>query len=147
MTTIEGPSPTNPAEVPEESPQRVARVTIYVHDWPHDPVRSVARIAPMLTRANPPAAPTRKPPGGGRHRVNDSPWLGLVERVLTSWPITLRVVALLIVLLTGTAAVAATLGIGGQLLLATLGLRTRRARRHRLSAMRRRQAAIEAKPR
>lgn len=34
--------------------------------------------------------------------------------LLTSWPITLRVAVLLAVLLTGTAAVAATLGIGGQ---------------------------------
>jgi hypothetical protein len=51
--------------------------------------------------------------------------------VLCSWPITLRVIVLLVVLLTGTAAAAMTLGVGGQLLLAALGLYARRTRQRR----------------
>jgi hypothetical protein len=145
MSTIEGASPTNPAEVPDLSPQRVARVTIYVHNWPHEPAPPTALIEPAASRTRP-LAP-RKSPAGGRHRLDDSPWLDLLERVLTSWPITLRVTVLLVVLVTGTAAVAATLGIGGQLLLGTLGLHARRGRRRRLSAMRRTQEALEGRSR
>jgi hypothetical protein len=40
--------------------------------------------------------------------------------VLTSWPITLRLGLLLLILLTGTAAVAATAGLISQLMLAAL---------------------------
>lgn len=63
---------------------------------------------------------------GGRHRLDDTSWLGLLERVLCSWPITLRVALLLVILLTGTAAIATAVGIVGQLLLAALCYRARR---------------------
>jgi len=79
---------------------------------------------------------------GGRHELIDSTWFGRLERLLQSWPITLRLALLVAVVLTGTAAVAATLGIGGQLALAALGLRARLSSRRRTDALRQRRPEL-----
>ncbi|MPZ84031.1 MAG: hypothetical protein GEV28_28005 [Actinophytocola sp.] len=72
----------------------------------------------------------------GRHRAGADSWMDLAERSLQSWPITLRVALLLVVLFTGTAAVAAVLGVAGQLVLAALGLRAHQRHRRRLAELR-----------
>lgn len=72
-------------------------------------------------RACLPAQSRRQSPRrSGKHRADHSSLLDLLERVLTSWPITLRLGLLLLILLTGTAAVAATAGLISQLMLAAL---------------------------
>ncbi|OXM53711.1 hypothetical protein CFP71_21090 [Amycolatopsis thailandensis] len=52
---------------------------------------------------------------------------------MQSWPPTLRLALLIAVVLTGTAAIAATLGIGGQLALIALSLVERRRLRDRMT--------------
>ena len=133
MSTIDGTSPTNPDEEPGMSPQRVPRITIFVHNLPNDPDhRAVARVARSPRAAGQkPQRPWQKKIGGGKHQLDDPTWLSLLERVLYSWPITVRLVVLVAVVLTGTAALAATLGVGGQLLLAVLSLRARWTRNRR----------------
>ena len=139
MSTIDGTSPTNPAEVPGTSPQRVPRITLVIHNLPdkpaHPAVPTVTPLPTTLTRVS--GLPAATGHHGGKHRLEESTWLGLADRVLTSWPITLRLALLVAVVLTGTAAVAATLGIGGQLALAALNLRARRARHGRTVDLRR----------
>ena len=132
MSTIDGTSPTNPAEVPGGSPQRVPRITLVIHGLP------TGDSSLPAVRRHRASAPAPTPEAGqqlvsqrrdGRHGLVDSTWFGRLERLLQSWPITLRLVLLVAVVLTGTAAVAATLGIGGQLLLAALSVRAERERR------------------
>ncbi|MBB5851352.1 hypothetical protein ACFQ05_39315 [Amycolatopsis umgeniensis] len=69
----------------------------------------------------------------GRHELVDATWFGRLERLLQSWPPTLRLALLIAVVLTGTAAIAATLGIGGQLALIALSLVERRKLRDRMA--------------
>lgn len=145
MSTIDGTSPTNPAAVQSTSLQQVPRITVIIHEFSQEPAcPQVPRLVPapaQLRRRTTRAQPRRR----GRHELADRPWFDLAERMLHSWPITLRVAVLMAVLLTGTAAVAAALGVGGQLLLAALGLRTRLNTRRRTTALHRRRAALEAK--
>lgn len=139
MSTI----PTNPAEAASTSPQQVPRITVLIHDFAQEPAcSSTPRLVPTPAQLRKLSEPARH--GRGRHQLADRPWFDLAERVLYSWPITLRVVVLLVVLFTGTAALAAALGVGGQLLLAALGLRTRLHTRRRTTALHRRRAALEA---
>lgn len=140
MSTIDSSTPTNPAEPLSASPQRAPRITVVIHNAPDRPAASVTPAVRLLKPV--PAAqsqPTEESPAkrnAGKHRMEEPTWLGLLERVLYSWPITLRVALLVVVVLTGTAAVAATIGIGGQLLLAALGLRARRNGRRQATAER-----------
>ena len=59
---------------------------------------------------------------------DDRSWLRLVERVLASWPATLRLALFLLILFTGIAVVATALGVAGQILLTVLGFRIRKHR-------------------
>jgi hypothetical protein len=137
VSTIDGTSPTNPAEVPGGSPQRVPRITLVIHGSPTDLPTAVSSPLPRTTPApTAEAGQLVRQQRGGRHELVDSTWFGRLERLLHSWPITLRLALLVAVVLTGTAAVAATLGIGGQLLLAALSLRARGDHRRRLAAVR-----------
>jgi len=136
VSTIDGTSPTNPAEEPGKSPQRVPRITIFVHHPPNEPVhRAIGRMEPSpKTAGQKRQKPWARRLEGSKHQLDDPTWLGLLERVLYSWPITVRLVVLLAVVLTGTAALAAIVGVGGQLLLAALSLRARRGRSRRLAS-------------
>jgi hypothetical protein len=125
MPTIDGTPPTNPAEAPGTSLQQAPRITVIIHDFAQEPTAPRLALPPDTQPA------TRKGRRRGRHELHDRTWLDLLERVLCSWPITLRVVVLLVVLLTGTAAAAMTLGVGGQLLFAALGLYARRTSQRR----------------
>src|SRR4051794_29157896 len=61
----------------------------------------------------------------GQHHLDESSWLDVAERVLHAWPITARLAVLTVVLATGTAMVAALVGVACQLALAALGVRAR----------------------
>lgn len=145
VPTIDGTSPTNPAEAPGASPQRVPRITLVIHNLPDKPVHpTVPTVTPAPTnRGQAGARPATTWHRSGKHRLEEPPWLGLADRVLTSWPITLRLALLMGVLLTGTAALAAIVGVGGQLLLAALGLQARRERQRRMSTQPKRTRAEE----
>ncbi len=137
MATIDGPSPTNPGEAPRKSPQQVPRITLVIHGSPTGrrlPPEPAAEHVPEPVAEKAPAARRER---GGQHEFVDTTWFGRLERLLQSWPITFRLVLLVAVVLTGTAAVAATLGIGGQLALIALSLVERRRRRERVAALRR----------
>lgn len=128
MSTIDGTSPTNPAEVPGGSPQRVPRITLVIHGLPtgDSSLAAVPHHSAPAPVPTPEAGQLLRQRRSGRHELVDSTWFGRLERLLQSWPITLRLALLVAVVLTGTAAVAATLSIGGQLALAALSLRARR---------------------
>jgi hypothetical protein len=67
------------------------------------------------------SAPLPRPPMTGRR--GDREWLRLLERVVGGWAPTLRQsVVLLVLFLAAAAAVVITLGLGGLLLVAGLGL-------------------------
>lgn len=51
-----------------------------------------------------------------------APWLDLVEKATRSWPATLRLSVLSLAVATGTALIAAAIGVTGQLALAAIGL-------------------------
>jgi hypothetical protein len=119
----------------------VPRITVIIHDFSQEPPQLPARRQ-QLRKVR--GHSMQKKHGRGQHELESRTWLDLAERVLYSWPITLRVAALLAILLTGTAAVAAALGVGGQLLLAALALRTRLNSRRRTAVLRQRRAALEA---
>lgn len=101
----------------------------------------VIHPAPPSQRTSSPFQPTVVPPESddqreptpeqphGRHRLSGRSWRHRVEHSLRSLPLWLRTVLLLASLLTGTAAIAVGIVLSGQLLLATLGLRSR-SRRH-----------------
>jgi hypothetical protein len=134
----------NPAESPEMSPQRVRRLTVVIHDFgggrgvrvdPPAPAHLDRQADRVTVRLDPERS------SATRHHRRDASWLGLAERVLHSWPITLRLAVLVVVLATGTAAVAAVVGVAGQLFLAGLGLRAHH-RRGRHLADRRGSAAL-----
>ncbi|SFO06418.1 hypothetical protein [Amycolatopsis rubida] len=135
MTTIDGASPTNPDEAPRKSPNRVPRVTLVIHNAPAGLQNGDGKSSNPAPKAKPSAvtpsvtASKRGKGRGGRHELADTTWLGRLERLLQSWPVTLRLALLIVVVLTGTAAIAATLGIGGQLALVVLSLAQRRGHR------------------
>jgi len=114
-----------------------------IHDF--TPTRLRAGIEPSAI----PAQRDRRRPGHlrqgdtGRHHVEESSWLDVAERVLHAWPITLRLAVLTIVLATGTAVVAAVVGVVCQLALAALGIRARIRRRGRVRALQARKAMLE----
>lgn len=120
--------------MPAASPHRVPRITVILHDLPVNPTGSGGfptspRLRPALEDSRKDVRTPRRRrrrTKSGRHQLEDRTWLGLLERVLQSWPITLRVVLLLAVLITGTVVIAAVLGVAGQLLLAVLGFRAQR---------------------
>jgi hypothetical protein len=56
-----------------------------------------------------------------RHRAEDRSWTATLERVLRSWPTTLRLALLLAILLTGLAAIVAAAGLVSPLLLLIAG--------------------------
>lgn len=131
MSTIGGTPPTNPAEAPDTSPQRVRRRTVAIHDLLHEPIQQ--RRSEPTESSNVPSRSKQMKRGRGRHELDDRTWLGLTERVVHSWPIPIRLVLLMGVLLTGTTEEAAAVGMAAQLLLALLSLLGRR-RRQRLRA-------------
>lgn len=55
--------------------------------------------------------------------------------MLGSWPITLRLAFLFLVLVTGTAELAAAVGVVGQLVLAGIALRTQRQHKRRMAEL------------
>jgi hypothetical protein len=103
MTIIEPHSPINPADDtnPDDS-----EVVIQPIPLPRD------------------GAAARRP--RGRHRVEDRSWPATIERILRSWPVTLRTALLLAVLLLGIAAIAAASGLAGPLLFVAGGYQARR---------------------
>jgi hypothetical protein len=64
-----------------------------------------------------------------RHRAEDRSWPATLERVLRSWPTTLRLALLLAILLGGLAAIVAAAGLASPLLLVAGGHQLRRWRR------------------
>jgi hypothetical protein len=56
-------------------------------------------------------------------RQMDVSWRGLVEQAARSWPITLRLSLLSLVVAGGAALVASTIGVAGQVAMAAAGLR------------------------
>lgn len=79
-----------------------------------DPVPAIAAALGRLAAV--PWWPSRNVAflGNGRHHRPITSWYDLVERALHSWPVTLRIAVLLLVLLTGTAELAARIGLSGQ---------------------------------
>lgn len=145
MPTIDGASPINPDEAPRESLQRVPRITLVIHgsptgQLPPEPASPVLAPVPASAAV---VGPLPRQPRGGRHEFVDPTWFGRLERLLQSWPITLRLALLVVIVLTGTAAVAAAIGIGGQLALAVLSLRARRAQSRNVTALRRREGTSD----
>ncbi len=69
---------------------------------------------------------TRRP---RRRRAEDRSWPAILERVLRSWPTTLRMALLLAILLGGLAAIVAAAGLASPLLLIAGGHQLRRWRR------------------
>lgn len=61
-------------------------------------------------------------PMNGRHHRPVASWYELVGRVLQSWPLTLRIAILILVVLTGTAELAAKIGLSGQVLAILLNI-------------------------
>lgn len=111
MSTIDTTPSLDPDDAQDTSSREVRRITIYVHNLP-----PAAHPEPR-----PPQDHDRKERTRGKHRLRTrTRWLDLVEKALTSWPITLRIAVLLTILVTGTAATAAAVGIGAQLLLAAI---------------------------
>ncbi|HEV7647308.1 MAG TPA: hypothetical protein VGP26_04025 [Actinophytocola sp.] len=117
-----------------------------IHAFTADRIRPAPDL-PVVAGA--PAVRERRWPGQsrqadtGRHHVDESSWLDVAERVLHSWPITLRLAILMVVLATGTAVVAAVVGVACQLALAGLGIRARVRRRRRVRALQLRRAMLE----
>jgi hypothetical protein len=109
---------------------RIANIPVAATAPENRPARTVVVIHDIPVRCDeppPPAVPpeAEPPQARGRHRARDSSWLQVLERGLSSWPITLRLAVLVAVLLTGTATLAAALGLAGQLLLIGLSLARR----------------------
>ena len=111
--SIEQGTSINPLDPPGTTLQ-CRRITVVIHEF-GEPGLAVPRAAGIR-------------PAGGRHRAPESPW-DVVDRVLGSWPITLRLAFLVLVLITGTAVLAAAMGVVGQLVLAGIAFRTQRRRR------------------
>jgi hypothetical protein len=70
----------------------------------------------MTERVLPALRPVREWvfPVPGRHHRPVAPWYDLLSRATQSWSLTLRVAILLLVVLTGTAELAAKIGLSGQ---------------------------------
>jgi len=64
--------------------------------------------------------------GGGRHRRRERTWTDLLDDVLRSWPVTVRVIVLVVAFATGLTAVVVVASIVGQLVLAGLAARGKR---------------------
>jgi hypothetical protein len=112
---------------------RIANIPVADSAPENRPARTVVVIHEIPDRRDEPLPPVilpepEQPQAKGRHRAQDHSWLQVLERGLSSWPVTLRLVVLLAVLLTGTATLAAALGLAGQLLLVGLSLARRRQR-------------------
>jgi hypothetical protein len=112
---------------------RIANIPVVDSAPENRPARTVVVIHEIPDRRDEPPPPVilpepEQPQAKGRHRAHDPSWLQVLERGLSSWPVTLRLVVLLAVLLTGTATLAAALGLAGQLLLVGLSLARRRQR-------------------
>jgi hypothetical protein len=139
MESIGRMRPLNPADEGVASPQRVRRIVV-VHEFgeqhlPRYDSSTGGRPCAEHGAARPcPAREMRgeRPTSRGRHHRPTESWLDLAESALHSWPVTLRVTLLVTVLLTGTAAVAAAVGVVGQILLAFLALRAQRQHEGRL---------------
>jgi hypothetical protein len=102
MKIIEPHSRINPAEDPESGQEE-----------------GVIQPIP-LPRA---VAPARRP---RRHRAEGRSWPATLERVLRTWPTTLRLALLLAILLAGLAAIAAAAGLASPLLLIAGGHQARK---------------------
>jgi hypothetical protein len=146
VRSIGGPLPINPPEPATGALERPERTTVVIHAFTPNRIRP-APDPEAMTDA--PAArerwwPGQRRPGEtGRHHLDESSWLDVAERVLHSWPITVPLAALMIVLATGTAAAAAAVGVACQLALAGLGIRARRRGRKRVRALQIRKAMLE----
>jgi hypothetical protein len=114
--SIEQGTSINPLDPPGTTPQ-CRWITVVIHEFGEPGVLAV-----------PGTAGSR--PAGGRHRAPESPW-DVVDRVLGSWPLTLRLAFLFLVLITGTVVLAAAVGVVGQLVLAGIAFRTQCRRRSR----------------
>ena len=117
--SIEQESLINPLQ-----PSGRTRITVVIHDYGNCPLDEPP-VAVVL--------PAR--PAGGRHRAPEPSGWEVADRVLGSWPITLRLAFLFLVLITGTAVLAATVGVVGQLVLAGLALRTQRRHQRRTAEL------------
>lgn len=111
----------NPLD-PAEATTRHARITVVIHEFENRPLDEPPVV---LAAARPP---------GGRHRAPESPW-DFMDRVLGSWPIALRLAFLFLVLITGTAVLAAAVGVVGQLVLAGVAFRAQRQHKRRLAEL------------
>lgn len=137
MASIRSAEPIIPPEDPKESREGIERVVIVIHS-PTQPV------TPVPTGGEAPPSGDRESSGrhtgrsarGGRHRQEGRSWLDLVDDVMRSWPLTLRVVVLIFAIATGSTAVVMALGVVGQLALAGLAAGGRQERQRRLRALR-----------
>ena|SRR5882757_5250529 len=119
--SIEQGTSINPLDPPGAPPR--TRITVVIHEFENRPPEEPAVVLAAAVRS-----------AGGRHRAPESPW-DFVDRVLGSWPITLRLAFLFLVLITGTAVLAATVGVVGQVVLAGLALRTQRRHKRRMAEL------------
>lgn len=132
MTSIRSAEPTIPPEDTNESPAAAKRVVIVIHS---------PALAPNGRATAPDGDPEFSEPHtgtirrGGRHRREDREWFDLVDDVVHSRPLTLRVVLLIFAVATGSAAVVMALGVVGHLALVSLAAGRRQERRRRLRAL------------
>lgn len=144
MGSISGLQAINPPEPAAAAVDRPERVTVVIHAFTPNRIRPAP--GPRAATGTPMAherSRRQRQADTGRHHLDESSWLDVAERVLHSWPITVRLAALMIVLATGTAAVAAVVGVACQLALAGLGIRARVRRRRRVRAFQVRRAMLE----
>jgi hypothetical protein len=132
---------------PEPVLKRPERMTVVIHAF----TPSRIRPAPDPPFPDPPAQEgrrtgRRRQGDTGRHHLDESSWLDVAERVLHAWPITARLAVLTVVLATGTAMMAALVGVACQLALAGLGVRARIRGRRRVHALQARRRALLEHP-
>ncbi len=134
MASIDSAEPIIPPEDAKESPAPMERVVIVIHS-PTQPAGPTGR-EPLPSGDRQPSGSRTGRTRGGRHRRPEGSWLHLVDDIVRSWPLTLRVVVLILAIATGSTAIVMTLGVAGQLALAALAAQGREERRRRLQAFR-----------
>lgn len=127
MSSIDSVSPIIPPVDQHEWPTAADRVLIVIHA-PTQPTKAV-----VPRRETPPSRASGFAPhlicrmrGGGRHRRRERTWTDLLDDVLRSWPVTVRVIVLVVAFATGLTAVVVVASIVGQLVLAGLAARGKR---------------------
>jgi len=138
VSSIGSASPIIPPESRDGSPAAVERVVIVIHSPARAEMCTHPEPETTAPRGDRPSSGrhTRRTRRGGRHRRDEQSWFDLVDNVVHSWPLTFRVVVLVVAIATGSTAVIMALGVVGQLALAGLAARTGQVRQQRVEALR-----------